>query len=224
MRTRGFTLVEVLVAMVVLGVGLLAIAKMSLTYTRSNVTTHTISQAAVLAQEKMERLRAFATSERADDFSVFDFNYLTSTNPCFTTVMDPPAGYAGSTAKTVPGLLAGGVAGSGACTGVTGAPLVTTMGVTYDVMYDTGATLVTAPDYGDTAAGDGIWTGADRIFLDTVTAGGSGFFITRRWTIEPLADGSGRNAYAHLAVESYWTDPFGTEHDIRLESLVHMRQ
>lgn len=225
MGRRGFTLVETLVAMVVLGVGLLAIAKMSMYYIRSNVAAHTISEAAVLAQEKMEQLRSYATSERADNFSVFDFNYLTSTDPCFTTVADPPVGYAGSTVKNVPGLLSGGVAGTGTCTGVTGAPLATTMGTTYEVMYDTGAALVTNPNYGDDTAGDGVWTGADRIYLDTVsTTAGTGFFVTRRWMVEPMVAANGRTSFARLAVESYWTDQFGAEHDIRIESLVHMRQ
>ncbi len=221
---KGFTLVETLVAMVVLGVGLLAIAKMSLYYTRSNVIAHTISEATVLAQEKMERLRAYATSERADNFSVFDFNYLTSTDPCFTTIADPPPTYAGSTVKIVPGLLSGGVVGTGSCTS-TGAPLTTTMGTIYEVLYDTGATLVAAPDYGDDTAGDGVWTGADRIFLDTASSTPStGFFVTRRWMVEPMVSANGRVSYARLAVESYWTDQFGVEHDIRIESLVHMRQ
>lgn len=193
---EGFTLVETLVALVILAIGLLAVAKMSITYVRANSYSHLLSAATVAAQEKMEQLRSYATSERGDRFSVFDFDYLISTNPAFTSVDD------GGTLKTVAGLLSGSNGGT---------KLVTTNGAVYEVLYDDGA-------HGDGAAGDGVY-GA----TDTVAVEGTGFAIDRVWTVEPIPL-SGQTNFARIAVECSWTDRFGTTRSVRLESLVHRRQ
>ncbi len=198
-RERGFTLVEALVALVVLAVGLLAIAKMSITYVRANSYSHLLSEATVAAQEKMEQMRSYASSERGDRFSVFDFDYLISTNPTFTSVEDPPGS---GIPKTVPGLLSGSNGGS---------PVTTTGGTVYEVLYDDG-------NHGDGAAGDGVY-GA----TDTVTIEGTGFTIARTWTVEPIPI-NGQTNFARVTVECSWTDRFGQTRTVHLESLVHRRQ
>jgi type IV pilus assembly protein PilV len=53
----GFTLVEVIVAIVLLGVGLMGLAALSTTVTRANVQSSSLTTATALAQERAERLR-----------------------------------------------------------------------------------------------------------------------------------------------------------------------
>ena len=57
-RHRGFTVVEVLVALVVLSVGLLGIAKLMLFAARSNDSAYLRSQATALAYEMLDTMRA----------------------------------------------------------------------------------------------------------------------------------------------------------------------
>ena len=56
--TRGFTLVEVLVSMVILSIGLLGIAKLMLFSSRSNDSAYLRSQATELAYEILDNMRA----------------------------------------------------------------------------------------------------------------------------------------------------------------------
>ncbi|GAB4259441.1 MAG: hypothetical protein Kow0092_07690 [Deferrisomatales bacterium] len=205
MDRRGFTLVETLVALVVLAVGLLALTKMSVTYVRANGFSHQLSEATVLAHEKMEQLRSYATSERADKYSVFDFDYLTSTAAVFASVEDPPDS---GTLVQVPGLLAGGSA-----TAVT-----TTGGTTYEVLYDDGA-------HGDAGADDGVWGNTESVAIP----GQSGVTMTRTWTVEPLdtlpvGSPDGVYDYARLTVLTRWTDRSGRSRQVYLQSVVHRRQ
>jgi prepilin-type N-terminal cleavage/methylation domain-containing protein len=57
-RSSGFTLVEVLVAMVILSVALLALAGMMVTTTKTNALGNRLTEASVFAQAKLEELRA----------------------------------------------------------------------------------------------------------------------------------------------------------------------
>jgi type IV pilus assembly protein PilV len=57
-RSRGMTLVEVLVTMVITSVGLLGVAAMQLTSLRSNYDAYVRSQAAMLAADLLDRMRA----------------------------------------------------------------------------------------------------------------------------------------------------------------------
>jgi type IV pilus assembly protein PilV len=57
-RARGMTLVEVLVTMVITSVGLLGVAAMQLTSLRNNYDAYVRSQAAMLAADLLDRMRA----------------------------------------------------------------------------------------------------------------------------------------------------------------------
>jgi type IV pilus assembly protein PilV len=57
-KTKGFTLVEVLVALVILSVALLALAGLMVRTTRNNSFGGHMTEAATFAQDKLEELRA----------------------------------------------------------------------------------------------------------------------------------------------------------------------
>lgn len=66
-RSGGFTLIEVLVALLVLSVGLLGIAGLQLTSLRSNHSAYLRSQATILAYDILERMRA--NRAQLDDYA-----------------------------------------------------------------------------------------------------------------------------------------------------------
>lgn len=69
-RMRGMTLIEVLVAVLVLSIGLLGLAGLQVTVLRSNHSAYLRSQATLLAQDITERLlanRAAALAGEYDD-------------------------------------------------------------------------------------------------------------------------------------------------------------
>jgi len=57
---NGFTLLEVLMATVILSVGLLALASMTVTVIRGNARANQVTIATTLAQEKIEELRGMS--------------------------------------------------------------------------------------------------------------------------------------------------------------------
>lgn len=57
MNRKGFTLIEVLIGLVLLAVGLLAIAGMQITSVKSNSFSSNITQASIMAQDRLEILR-----------------------------------------------------------------------------------------------------------------------------------------------------------------------
>ena len=57
-KSKGFTLLEVLVAMIILSISLLALAGLMVTTTKNNAYGTTITEAATFAQDKLEELRA----------------------------------------------------------------------------------------------------------------------------------------------------------------------
>jgi prepilin-type N-terminal cleavage/methylation domain-containing protein len=208
MAERGFTLVEVLVSLAILAVGLLALAKLASVNMRAGTRSHQASEATVLAQDKMEQLRRYATGDQPGTFAVYGFDYLTSTGPAFTSVVDPP----GSTATppptvTVAGLLSGNNGGVSA---------TTTGGTTYEVLYDDGS-------HGDAAAADGVYSASDRLYYGQgISTTGSGHAVERVWSVQPITSG-GRTDFAKLTVHARWSDVQG-DHEFHLESLAHRRQ
>src|SRR6478735_6959556 len=60
-RARGFSLLEVLVAVVILSVGLLALATLQLSLIRSSAETKSQTIAAGLAKDKIESVRSFVS-------------------------------------------------------------------------------------------------------------------------------------------------------------------
>jgi len=56
LNKKGFTLLEVLVALVILAVGLLATAKMEVTSVRGNFFSHYLMQGSIVAQDRLEFL------------------------------------------------------------------------------------------------------------------------------------------------------------------------
>ncbi|HUU50117.1 MAG TPA: prepilin-type N-terminal cleavage/methylation domain-containing protein [Nitrospinota bacterium] len=55
--SKGMTLIEVLIALAVLSIALLAMAMTSLSVIRGNATNDMVTQAATVAQDKMEELK-----------------------------------------------------------------------------------------------------------------------------------------------------------------------
>ena len=56
-KPKGFTLIEVVTALIILAIGLLAIATMQITSTRGAHFSNSVTQATVLGQDKLEYLR-----------------------------------------------------------------------------------------------------------------------------------------------------------------------
>ena len=54
---RGFSLIEVMFAMAIFAIGILAVAKMELVTAKSNRSAHQITQALLLVESQLERLK-----------------------------------------------------------------------------------------------------------------------------------------------------------------------
>ena len=195
MAKKGFSLIEVLIAMAVLSIALLAVVQMNIMYVKANTYNLQLSQATFFAQEKMEELVSYARSDRTDNFSAFDFDYMTSDDVNFTSVA------VGSTTTVIPGLLsAANQAGA--------ADINTADGSHYYSMWDSGG---------------GVYMGIDRPKAPggaTVTA----FDINRTWTVEDFQHLDGRqDDFVHVTVTTEWISQTGTK-SVTLESLIHRRQ
>lgn len=87
---KGFSLLELLVAMTILAVGLLGVAGLQATAINGNLHGNTISQATVLAQDVIERIHAtdyddvnetnFPATENSVDGSIFNRTILIKDN------------------------------------------------------------------------------------------------------------------------------------------------
>ena len=85
-RTRGFTLVEVLVSLVVLSLGLLGIAKLMLFSSHSNDSAYLRSQATDLAYQMLDDMRANTTQAAVPLGSYTTALTDVATDPGFTCV------------------------------------------------------------------------------------------------------------------------------------------
>jgi len=59
-KSRGFTLIEVLIAMAIFAIGILAIGSLQLSNTKNNTTGNITTQATMLARQKIEELKTVA--------------------------------------------------------------------------------------------------------------------------------------------------------------------
>jgi prepilin-type N-terminal cleavage/methylation domain-containing protein len=57
MNKKGFTLIETLIGLVILAIGLLAIAGMHVNSIKSNMFSNHVNQATIFAQDKLEELK-----------------------------------------------------------------------------------------------------------------------------------------------------------------------
>jgi len=58
LKPKGFTLLEVLIALIILSFSLLALAGLMVTTTKNNASGNHVTEAATFAQDKLEELRA----------------------------------------------------------------------------------------------------------------------------------------------------------------------
>jgi prepilin-type N-terminal cleavage/methylation domain-containing protein len=72
LTNKGFSLIEVLVAIAIFAVGVLAVAKMQYWNTRNNTTGNITTQATMLAREKIEELKSLDFAEADLDFGNHD--------------------------------------------------------------------------------------------------------------------------------------------------------
>ena len=97
-NNSGFTLIEVLAAMLILSVGLLGIAALITGIISSNKLSNRISTATVIAQDKMEQIRmtGYSGMPVSDTTTTEDYNSITNYSlykrVTFTEVANPDAG------------------------------------------------------------------------------------------------------------------------------------
>lgn len=72
-KQQGMTLIEVLVTTVIISIGLLGVAALQLTSLKSNQESYVRSQAAMLAADLLDRMRANQTGFNAGDYDA-NFN------------------------------------------------------------------------------------------------------------------------------------------------------
>tara|TARA_A100001037_G_scaffold167013_1_gene150174 strand:+ start:173 stop:607 length:435 start_codon:yes stop_codon:yes gene_type:complete len=71
-KEKGFTLVEVLVALLILAIGILGFAALQVTALRGGTSSHLRSQAVLIAYDVMDRLRANRNAAIAGDYNIAD--------------------------------------------------------------------------------------------------------------------------------------------------------
>ncbi|PWG65142.1 type IV pilus modification protein PilV [Sediminicurvatus halobius] len=91
-RQAGFTLTEVLVAVLVLSIGLLGLAAMQVRALQYNQSAYLRSQASLLAYDVMERMRANPSAAVAGDYDVALTDAPASVTACNTSSSSCSAG------------------------------------------------------------------------------------------------------------------------------------
>jgi prepilin-type N-terminal cleavage/methylation domain-containing protein len=92
---RGFSLIELMIAVTVLTVGLVSIVGMSVSVSRANSTSNILSVLATTAQEQADKLRLAVWTTTTEDPKLTlggDINYSSSNSNHRTTVTGTPAG------------------------------------------------------------------------------------------------------------------------------------
>ena len=98
-NNSGFTLIEVLVAMVILSVGLLGTAALITGIINSNKLSNRISTATVLAQDKIEEIKRVGYA--AADAEAVPDPYGGVNFPLYKRITDVVAGYPAAGMKTI---------------------------------------------------------------------------------------------------------------------------
>lgn len=97
-RIKGFTLIEVLIGLIILAIGLLAIAGMQITSIVGTSFSSNLTQASVLAQERLEFLKGLSLNDARlntgtyndpPDIGIFTRSYQANrnANPDFVTII-----------------------------------------------------------------------------------------------------------------------------------------
>ena len=81
-RNRGFSLIEVLIAMAIFSIGVLAVGSMQLSTTKNNTSGNITTQATMLAREKIEELKnldrsALDTADGNDTAGIYNRSWVT---------------------------------------------------------------------------------------------------------------------------------------------------
>lgn len=91
---KGFTLLELLIALVILSIGLLGLAGLHIAAIRGNVSGFKISTATAIAQQRLEELKALDTTSTALAAGVYPDNNIVvqgiTYNRSYTVVDDTP--------------------------------------------------------------------------------------------------------------------------------------
>ena len=83
-RDRGFTVMEVLIALMILVIGMLGVVAMQKgAYSATSYSRHA-TEAAVLAEDKLEKLRTMPITALADDSDLVDANGVANDEGPFT--------------------------------------------------------------------------------------------------------------------------------------------
>lgn len=80
-KSRGFTLLEVLIAVVVLSIGLMGVAGLQAFGQRSNHSAYLRSQATALAYDMIDRMRANTAGVLSGDYNAIDTTAGAISNP-----------------------------------------------------------------------------------------------------------------------------------------------
>jgi len=94
-NTKGFTLIEVLMAMTIFSVGILAVASLQISAVHNNGLGNLITQATMLAQEKMESLKSTDDITALTDGSDTDIDHYGDSGGIFDrswTISNPLGG------------------------------------------------------------------------------------------------------------------------------------
>jgi type IV pilus assembly protein PilV len=86
-RSRGFTLIEALVSLLVLSIGLLGVASLQLSSLRANSSAAARSQATFLAYDIADRMRANRNAAKAGLYDI-DFGDATAATPATVAERD----------------------------------------------------------------------------------------------------------------------------------------
>lgn len=97
MNNKGFTLIEVLVGLIILAIGIIAIAGMQIISVKGNFFSNNVTQATIFGQEKMEELKNIPYADT--DLSIGEHNEGTIASTIFSRKYTVAA--LGSSMKTV---------------------------------------------------------------------------------------------------------------------------